>query len=48
MKFSDQIKQSGTDEWYTKEDDVDLIVPYLLRGGTKRFYAPSIKKKVAL
>ena len=33
MKFSDQIKQSNTDEWYTKEDDVDLIVPYLLRGG---------------
>lgn len=31
--FSQQIKHSNTDEWYTTKDSVNLIVPYLIRGG---------------
>lgn len=35
MEFSQQIKQSKTDEWYTTEDSVDMITPYLVRGVQK-------------
>ena len=33
ITFSQQIKKSNTDEWYTPAENVKLIVPYLLRGG---------------
>lgn len=33
MSFSMQIKQSNTDEWYTPKECVEMIVPYLNRGG---------------
>ena len=40
MNFSQQIKQSNTDEWYTTRESVELIVPYLLRGGYKKILCP--------
>lgn len=40
MNFSQQIKQSNTDEWYTTEDSVYMIVPYLHGGGYKRILCP--------
>lgn len=40
MNFSTQIKQSNTDEWYTPENPVKLIIPYLLRGGYERILCP--------
>lgn len=45
MNFSQQIKQSNTDEWYTTRESVEIIAPYLERGGTKRYYARSIKRR---
>lgn len=49
MSFSQDIKQSNTDEWYTTRESVELIVPYLLRGGaTTRYYARSIQKKASM
>lgn len=32
MNFSEQIKHSKTDEWFTEKENVQIIVPYLLRG----------------
>lgn len=40
MNFSTQIKQSNTDEWYTPREPVEMISPYLLRGGYKRILCP--------
>ena len=40
MNFSTQIKQSNTDEWYTTEGSVEMIVPFLKRGGYKRILCP--------
>ena len=40
MNFSQQIKQSNTDEWYTTEESVKLILPSLYRGGYKRILCP--------
>lgn len=40
MNFSQQIKQSNTDEWYTTEESVRLIIPSLRRGGYKRILCP--------
>jgi len=40
MNFSQQIKQSNTDEWYTPKECVDLIVPYLHGGGVKKVLCP--------
>lgn len=40
MNFSQQIKQSNTDEWYTTEESVKLIIPSLYRGGYKRILCP--------
>lgn len=45
MNFSMQIKQSNTDEWYTREDAVRLIIPYLLRGGVHRVLCPFDKEE---
>jgi hypothetical protein len=40
MNFSQQIKQSNTDEWYTTKESVNLIVPILQRKGYKRILCP--------
>ena len=48
MNFSTQIKQSNTDEWYTTEKSVDIIIPYLVGGGTKRSFARLIKRRAIL
>lgn len=40
MNFSEQIKQSNTDEWYTPKECVELIVKYLERGGWKHILCP--------
>lgn len=40
ITFSQQIKKSNTDEWYTPAENVKLIVPYLLRGGYKKILCP--------
>ena len=40
MNFSQQIKQSNTDEWYTPEESVRLIVPSLFRGGYRKILCP--------
>lgn len=41
MNFSTQIKQSPkTDEWYTPEKAVQIIVPYLSMGGIKKILCP--------
>ena len=38
MSFSQEIKKViNGDEYYTPQDAVDMIVPYVLRGGTKRY-----------
>lgn len=37
MKFSNQIKQSiNGDEYYSPQNVVDMIVPYILRGGVQK------------
>lgn len=38
--FSDQIKKSNTDEWFTLREQVEVIVPYLFRGGYRRILCP--------
>lgn len=48
MNFSEQIKQSNTDEWYTPKECVELIVKYLERGGGNIFYALLISQKAIL
>ena len=36
MSFSQQVKQSiNGDEYYTPQNAVDMIVPYILRGGVQ-------------
>ena len=40
MNFSTQIKQSNTDEWYTTKESVNMIIPYLVRGGYKNILCP--------
>ena len=47
MSFSQDIKQSNTDEWYTTKESVELIVPYLLRGGTTIYCVHLIRNKVS-
>ena len=46
-EFSKLVKTSGTDEWYTAEKDVEIIVPYLKRGGYKKILCPFDKKDSA-
>lgn len=45
MRFSERIKQSNTDEWYTPAKYVDLIVPYLHRGGYHKILCPWDEEK---
>ena len=38
MNISQAVKQSiNGDEYYTQQNAVNMIVPYILRGGTKQF-----------
>ena len=46
--FSQLIKKSNTDEWYTPQYAVNLIIPYLFKRGYKKSCVHSIKKKVIL
>ena len=48
MNFSTAIKQSNTDEWFTTREDVERIVPYLVRGGTEKSFVHSIKQTVIM
>lgn len=45
MNFSEQIKKSNTDEWYTPKEPVEMIVPYLVRGGYKKILCPFDKEE---
>lgn len=40
MSFSDEIKKSNTDEWYTTPKDVEIIVPFLEKKGYKKILCP--------
>ena len=40
MNFSEQIKHSNTDEWYTTEDSVRLIIPFLKSMGYRKILCP--------
>ena len=42
MNFQNVLSktQSGTDEWYTTRESVNLIVPYLKMGGVRRVLCP--------
>lgn len=44
MNFSEQIKQSNTDEWYTPRECVNIILPYLLEKGYKKILCPFDKE----
>ena len=44
MNYSTQIKQSNTDEWYTTEESVRMIIPYLY-GRYKKILCPFDKKE---
>lgn len=38
MGFLQQVKTSiNGDEYYTQQDAVDMIVPYVVRGGTRQY-----------
>lgn len=39
-KFSQQIKTSSSDEYYSPQNVVNMIVPYILRGGYKKIWCP--------
>ena len=43
--FSERIKTSNTDEWYTTEASVRLIVPSLINKGYNRILCPFDKKE---
>ena len=48
MSFSDDIKKSNTDEWYTPKECVEIIVPYLHRGGgIRKYFAHLIQQIVS-
>lgn len=47
MNFSTQIKQSNTDEWFTPDNCVQVIVPYLMGGGFKNILCPFDKEESA-
>lgn len=44
MNFSQQIKQSNTDEWYTPKEAVEIIEPYLRERGYKKILCPFDKE----
>lgn len=43
--FSETIKQRKTDEWYTKKDSVEMIIPYLIKAGYKKILCPFDKQE---
>lgn len=46
MNISQAVKQSiNGDEYYSPQNTVDMIVPYILRGGTSQSGARSIRLK---
>lgn len=45
ITFSQMIKKSNTDEWYTTEDSVKMIVPYLIGRGYKKILCPFDKRE---
>ena len=47
MNFSEQIKHSNTDEWFTRESSVGLIVPYLRANGYQKILCPFDKEDSA-
>lgn len=47
MNFSEQIKHSNTDEWFTLESSVWLIVPYLRANGYQKILCPFDKEDSA-
>ena len=44
MIFSEQIKHSNTDEWYTRKEDVEMIIPYLIKAGYRKILCPFDKE----
>ena len=49
MDFSQAVKQSiNGDEYYTPQNAVDMIVPYIVGGGTRIYGVRLINKKVIL
>lgn len=44
MNFSQQIKQSNTDEWYTPKECVEIIVPHLKANGIHKVLCPFDKE----
>lgn len=40
MNFSQQIKKSNTDEWFTPKEAVKMIVPYLRERGYQKILCP--------
>ena len=49
MSYSQAVKTSvNGDEYYTQENAVNMIVPYILRGGTRQSGARSTRQVVNL
>ena len=49
MNISQAVKQSiNGDEYYSPQNAVNMIVPYILRGGTSQYGVRLISKKVIL
>ena len=47
--FSSAVKQSiGGDEYYSPQNVVDMIVPYVMRGGGTRYGVHSTPPRAAL
>lgn len=42
-----QIRRPETDEWYTRPQDVELILPYLKKRGYKKILCPFDKEDSA-
>lgn len=40
MKFSEQITTSTSDEYYSPKNVVNMILPYILRGGYRTIWCP--------
>lgn len=45
INFSQLIKNSNTDEWYTPRESVEIIVPYLMWGGYRKILCPFDKEE---
>ena len=49
MSFSQQIKQSiNGDEYFTQQTAVNMIIPYILRGGIEQYGARLISQTACL